>query len=173
MKKISNIHYTDAYYILENGDDFVVKLPHNEAYGRIENGKNGSFVIHFIDKVENLAFSKNKRSSLIVKGLVLPNAAVLSKSKGGFIEGLESLVYGQKISLTWSDVVYAENETRNECSKMYTEGTVFRNNQDNIVILNPETIRIHPQPIKNHPSIKPAYYVIPKAFVTSFELFKI
>ncbi|MEX0909966.1 MAG: hypothetical protein WDZ75_01595 [Candidatus Paceibacterota bacterium] len=38
MKIVSNIHYTDAYYISEPVELPVTKLPHNEAFGFIKKG---------------------------------------------------------------------------------------------------------------------------------------
>lgn len=72
----------------------------------------------------------------------------------------------------WDDIVFVQNDLRNECSRMYTEGVIFQNNSDHIVIKDPETIRTHPLPIKNHPKVKPVYYIIPKSIITEFEIIK-
>ena len=170
MKKFSNVHYVDAYYGLEEQENLTTELPHNDAFGQITKGKNNSTIVHFIDKVIKEDYLND---NTIISGLILPARSIISKSKNGFIEGLESLKVGQSVSVTWEDVVHVANNKRNDCSILYTEGIISKNNSDHLVIQNPETIRTHPLPIQNHPKVRPIYYVIPKSFITSINTLKI
>lgn len=166
MNKFSYIQYTDAYYILEDGNKLKTKLPHNEAYGYVKKGKNKSLIVHFIKK----AHKDDSSPGLIVKGLILPNNSISLNQGSNYTKELDALRKGQNVAVTWEDVVYVENDSRDSCSIMYTEGLVYQNNGDHLVILNPETIRTSPLPIKNHPRIKPLYYIIPKSVITKFEI---
>jgi hypothetical protein len=167
MKEFVNIHYTDAYYILEDGEVLNTKLPHNEAYGYIHESQRG-LIVRFIKGADTTS-EESTDTDFVIKGLVIPKGAVLSASKENFIEGLHNLSVGQNISLTWNDVVIVANDSVKDCPIMYTEGRIEQNNTDHLVIGNSETIRIEPLPIRNHPAIRPLYYIIPKAFIVSFE----
>lgn len=163
MKNFSHIYYTDAYYILEEPDRLITKLPKNEAFGYITKAKNNNIILHFIKRADGIDSKK------IIKGLVLPVNSINSENKK-YINELNSLKIKQHVSITWNDVVFVENEVREECSIMYTEGILFKNELDHIVIKDPETVRTHPLPIRNHPKVKPLYYVIPKVLINSFEI---
>ena len=53
---------------------------------------------------------------------------------------------------------------------MYTEGVLYRIEKDYILLENPETIRMSPLPIKNHPLERNTFYIIPKTFITDIEV---
>lgn len=163
MTTFSRIHYTDAYYVLEDQKDLVTKLPKNEAFGYITKETSNCIVVHFIKKVEDTNPLK------ITKGLILPIGSI-SRQTTASIKELDTIKPEQYISITWNDIVFVSNDTKNECSIMYTEGIVFKNNIDHIVIKNPETLRIYPTPIQNHPKVRPLYYIIPKPMITKFEI---
>ncbi len=168
MKLVSNIHYTDAYYISEPVEPLVTKLPHHEAFGFVKQGADGSIIISFIRECENGDASENYDSDHIARGLIVPKNALLSK-KNNYLEELRNLKNDEKIAVTWKDVVHVANMSTNDCSTMYTEGFLVNDRRDHIVLKDPETIRIYPAPIVNHPNIKPFYYVIPKSAITHFE----
>jgi len=168
MKLVSNIHYTDAYYISEPVATPVTNLPHHEAFGFVKKGVDESIIISFIKKCDGGEDNAEHDPDHIVRGLIIPETALLSR-QNDYLEELKSLKTGEEAAVTWKDVVHVANMSRNSSSIMYTEGLFVDNHSDHIVLKDPETIKIHPTPVKNHPAIKPFYYVIPKSAITRFE----
>lgn len=160
MSKIYNIHYTDAYYGYAKTYPKTTKLPHNEAYGYLNYNTEKDLIVTFIKKREE----EYVKTSPVIKGLIIPQNAVVSKNNI-FLSQLDDFKKNSKLAITWKDILYVANLPRNECPTMYTEGILIKNNNDHLVIGEPETIRINPKPLKNHPAEKPYYYVIPKAFI--------
>ena len=74
------------------------------------------------------------------------------------------------VSITWKDIVYIANIPIRECSIMYSEGIVVENGKNYIVLKNPETLRLSPGQIENHPKKKPTFYVIPKSLIIEVEI---
>jgi hypothetical protein len=161
MNQFSKIEYTDAYYILEEPDILQTKLPKNEAFGYVEKNEN-NIVVHFIIKKDSKASSNIK----IVMGLVLPISSIYTQK---YLKELDDIKENSSVALTWKDVVFLQNDEIRGVSTMYTEGIVIQNNSDHLVIKNPETLRIKPEPVKNHPQVKPLYYVIPKSFIIEYK----
>jgi hypothetical protein len=64
---------------------------------------------------------------------------------------------GDKVSITWKDIVHVVNLDRRDCSVMETSGVVYRVYNDFILIKNPDTVRTHPLPIQSHPMDKPKF----------------
>ena len=77
------------------------------------------------------------------------------------------LKVGESIRIKWVDVTNLAVWSEPVCSQMYTEGILLQNDISFLIIQNPETIRLSPRPIKNHPEQRPTYYVIPKCMVMS------
>jgi len=168
MKLVSNIHYTDAYYISEPVESPVTKLPHNEAFGFVKKGTDESIIISFIRKSDDGEDGEGYGPNHIVRGLIIPESALLSR-QNDYLEELKSLKTSERVAVTWKDVVHVANMSRNSSSIMYTEGLLVNNHSDHIVLKDPETIKTHPTPVKNHPPVQPFYYVIPKSAITRFE----
>lgn len=161
MNKFLKIQYTDAYFILEEPDVLQTLLPKNEAFGYIEKKEN-TIVVHFILKKD----SKASPNAKIVMGLVLPISSIDTQN---YLKELDDIKENSSVALTWEDVVFLQNDEMRELSTMYTEGIVIQNNSDHLVIKNPETLRIKPEPVKNHPQVRPLYYVIPKSFIIEYK----
>ncbi|MEX0909954.1 MAG: hypothetical protein WDZ75_01535 [Candidatus Paceibacterota bacterium] len=100
--------------------------------------------------------------------MIIPESALLSR-QNEYLEELKSLKTSERVAVTWKDVVHVANMSRNSSSIMYSEGFLLKDGGDHIVLKDPETIKIHPTPVKNHPPFQPFYYVIPKSAITRFE----
>ncbi|MHB0978273.1 MAG: hypothetical protein ACYC1K_02635 [Minisyncoccota bacterium] len=160
MRNISNIKYIDASYFYQK--NLPTKLPTYEAYGYVKKKyKDKDIVIEFIKKI-----SDNHGPKQIIKGLIIPANALVSASKNFKIQELRTIKKGSNVSVTWRDVVYVANKPRIACSIIYSEGILEKIAGSYIVLKKPETIKIYPLPIKNHPLKKPKYYMIPKSFIT-------
>lgn len=165
MSKIYNIKFVDAYYTFAKKVD-QTKLSLHEAYGYVK--KNGNnIIIVFIRKI--LTHRKNE----VALGLVIPDSALISKKSKAKNKILANHKIGDTVAITWRDIVIFDSENlRNDCSIMYTEGVLFRINKDHIVLKSPETIRVYPSPIRNHPINKPDYCTIPISFVVNITVIK-
>lgn len=175
MSKIYNIKYIDAYYIDSsyghNKKLKKTKLFLHEAFGYLK--KNGNnIIVTFIKENEVNNKDKKDRKKDIIKGLVLPNTAIVSLSSTSKINITKKIPVGSCVAVNWRDMVFVANQPRYDCSVMYTEGILFRVEKDHIVLKNPETIRAYPKPIVNHPAEKPIFYVIPKSFITDITIIK-
>lgn len=164
MEEICKIKYIDAYYLFEEKVGETKLSPH-EAFGYVK--KNGdNIIITFIKNVSASGRQDGTDDSFIVKGLVIPDSALLSVSKDFKITIPSNLKESSRVAVTWRDVVYVGNAERGDCSTMYSEGILHSVCDDHIVLRDPETIRTYPAPAVNHPDGKPTYYIIPKAFIT-------
>lgn len=100
-------------------------------------------------------------------GLVIPKMALLSKKDANNRKKLAGLNTGMSVAVTWQDIIIFDTaDQRRECPVMYTEGVLFRIENDQLVLKNPETITMPPSILKNHPQEKPNFYVIPIALIT-------
>ncbi|MEX0909959.1 MAG: hypothetical protein WDZ75_01560 [Candidatus Paceibacterota bacterium] len=72
MNPISNIHYTDAYYISEPVDSLVTKQSHHEALRFVKKGVDESIVISFIKICKD---GDARDFDHTVYGLVIPESA--------------------------------------------------------------------------------------------------
>ncbi len=166
MGKIYNIKYVDAYYLYSKEVDNT-KLSLHEAFGYVK--KNGNnIIITFIKKRD----SDEEKDTIL--GLAIPDTALISKenivNKNIFVD----FKIGMSVSVKWRDpVIFDKSNLRNDCPIMYTEGILFKIEKDYFVLKNPETIRIYPTPIKNHPVKKPNYYIIPTSLIVDMTILKI
>ncbi|MBI2046212.1 MAG: hypothetical protein HYT28_02235 [Parcubacteria group bacterium] len=169
MEKIYNIRYIDAYYIYDKNIDETRLVPHN-AYGYMERNGNNIIII-FIKKrrTDNKKIVSEKRN--IIEGLVIPDAAPLSIVNTHKTNILRNVIEGSFVAITLRDVVHVTNIPRYDCSIMYTEGILFKIKKDHVVLKDPQTIRIYPTPIVNHPGGgKPTYLIVPISFITDIEV---
>lgn len=169
MDKICSIRYVDAYYSYEKSIG-ETKLSFFEAHGYVEKNEN-NIVVSFI-KERGLPLSNTiSDKKNIVKGLVIPDKALVSVVSNYHTNMLSNINQGSAVEVTWRDIVYIANLPRYDCSIMYTEGIIFKIKKDHIVLKNPETIRTYPAPIKNHPGGgHPTYLVVPISFITDIKL---
>ncbi len=160
MKKESlmNIKYVDAHYGYDENVTETTLSPH-EAYGFVKR-IDDNILITFIKKS-----GADVGEGDIVKGLIIPDTALVSIVEGFKNDTVERIAVGSRVAVTWRDIVYVANTSRHDCSVMYTEGVLLRSAKDHIVLEDPETIRVYPAPTKNHPAEKPRYYVIPISFI--------
>lgn len=160
--KLSIIKYVDAYYSYARNTE-QTKLVLHEACGWV--AKNGNTVIvTFIKKIDGHV--KNSKNKILVKGLVIPITALASHYKQAVYKIPKDIKRGTTIAVTWRDIRYVANMRIDDCSIMYTEGVLSKIEKDHIVLSKPETIRIHPTPVINHPIERPTFYVIPVSFIT-------
>lgn len=160
MTKIYNIKYIEPYYTLLKKMPRV-KMTIHECFGYCAKYKD-CLIVTFVK------YMKSKKKKEILEGLLIPECSLITQSpKIKVIEKVNS-----KISIRWNDVVYIKNSERKYYSKMYTEGILIQKNKKTIVVKNPETIRIEPKPIQNHPNKKPTYYIIPIQVIEEISLIK-
>lgn len=169
MDKICNIKYVDAYYIYEKNIG-ETQLSLFDAHGYVEEVAN-NIVIIFIKKRGTVNSKTIGNKKAIIKGLVIPDTALVSAVDNYSTNILKNLKEDSMVEIIWRDIVYIANLPRYDCSVMYTEGSLFRIEKDHIVLKDPETIRTYPSPIKNHPGGGlPTYLIIPISFITSIGL---
>jgi len=155
------IRYIDAIYFTNKYCEYK-KLTTHIALGKLVSCDN-CIMISF---VENNGIPK--------KGLLVPKEALILKEKilnknSDILKDLSSYK-NSNIGVYWKDVVYFENNIPNECTQMYSEGELFSEDSEIIIIKNPITIKIKNK-IDNHPKVKVFFIVIPKLFVTSIEFY--
>lgn len=162
MENFSRIFYIDAKYISEDVDyNYLskIKLDTHEAYGYIEKNKDGDIVLRYI--------INTRYKNFLVEGLVLPIGAVckdiLIKDDMCFEY---NLLKNSRYEIYWKDIVHVVGQKSEvSVSKMVTTGQLILFKEDFVIIKNPVTLRIYLEPIINHLSFTPFYYVIPKSFI--------
>lgn len=182
MNDIRQIFYVDAHYSYE--PDLYTK----EYYSHKKDLKESSTALHFfsahgyVEKHNDniiIAFIKKKGTSLketikmtenIIEGLIIPDTALLSFVRTCGHSVLKGIRTGTRVAVTWRDVVHVSNQARYDCSIMYTEGTLYKIENDHIVLQDTETIRTHPMPVKNHPAGKPLWFTLPISFIKDIEI---
>ena len=174
MKKIYSVKYIDAYYsyvkYLKNITQ--TKLLPFEAHGYVE--RNGNSIIIIFIKKRKISNKKTiTKKENIVKGLVIPDTALVSIVDTYKTDILKNITMGLWVSVTWRDVVYVANTPTYDCHIMYTEGIVVKIGSDHIVLKDPETLCVYPSPVENHPGRGlPTYLVIPISFITDVTIIK-
>lgn len=170
--KIYKIKYTDAYYIDSSYGRTKklrgTKLPINEAYGYLKKEKD-ILIITFLREKGAIKINKSKD---LIQALILPETALVSVTKKFKTKKLKKIKIGDTVMVTWWDVVYVQNMAVYEPSIMYTEASLIGIKRDHIVLKDPETIRIHPLPIHNHPKEKPLFFIIPISFIKNISVVK-
>lgn len=160
--KVHRIEYVDAHYYYRERLGQTKLAPHS-AYGYVKEN-NGNIIITFIRKERGSNYQINKKDSL-VKGLIIPNTALISVVQKYKTDILEDVGLGKKIEITWRDVIFVANNPVYACPVMLTKGILHKIEKDHIVITKPKTIRKYPAPNINHPVKSPAFYVIPISFI--------
>ncbi|NNM83955.1 hypothetical protein HKL94_01945 [Candidatus Parcubacteria bacterium] len=165
MDNISNVIYVDAAYSYSK-DIGQTKLAPHEAYGYVERSANNIIII-FIKKRGSDNSLTIAAGEPIIKGLVLPDTALVSIASAHKTDLLKGIAIDSSVAITWRDVRYVANVSEYECAVMNTKGIVYRIENDHIVIKDPQTTRTYPNPVKNHPEGEhPTYLMIPVSFIT-------
>jgi len=163
MKPIIFVTYTDALYYTKENLEYT-GFKENFAIGKLISNENNHITISFTEK------NGNPES-----GLLIPKRAlILSNEKN--TRDTENLGWnfkiGDDIGIYWNDIAYyAEGKIYDKCPIIYTEGKLFSITPDAVILKNPETLMVNKKNIKNHPSKKPFYYIIPKSLITNIELY--
>lgn len=165
MNKVYKIYYVDARYSYEKKILMNVKLPLYSAYGYLKEMAD-CFIVIFV----KLVSSKDKEDDTLRMGLVLPKGSLLSTNEQTKIPALKNIRLGTRVVVVLRDIVFFESTKRRECSLMYTEGILAKKGTDQIIIKDPETIRIYPRPVVNHPGGIPTFLCIPLGFIVSIEI---
>lgn len=163
MNKVYRIQYVDAYYVYSKILPRTALKPHEARGFVIKNGIHTA-IIFINEKDRPVQVGKTE----IIEGLVIPTASIgpyKPKNNLDTEQNIASIHIKAQVSVEWLDVVRVVNMNRWTCSIMYTEGILERIQTDHIVLRDPETIRTHPNPVKNHPEKKPTFYIIPKSFI--------
>lgn len=166
MKDFYVVKYIDAYCIYFKNIG-VTKLKPHEARGYVI--RNGTQVVVFFMKERSEILNIHNKKK-IVEGLVIPTSATIpysAKKYPSLEKSIRLIKIRSRVMIRWLDVVHVAGMSRYICSEMYTEGILEKVEYDHIVVRDPETIRICPQPIQNHPLEKPTFYIIPKSFILS------
>ncbi len=172
MDKVYNIKYVDAYYTYAK-DIKETRLPLHEAYGYVE--RNGSnVVIIFIKKRGTDIKRSMDEKEPIVKGLIIPDVALIPVAETSAVNMLKGIAVGTSVTVVWRDVICVANMPIYECSVMHSKGVLYRIENDHIVLKEPETMRMSPAPIRNHPKSgeRPTYLMIPTSFITDVTITK-
>lgn len=165
MDDIYRIRYVDAQYTYAKSIG-KTGLPPHEAYGYIIRNAD-TIVVIFIKKRGTDCEKIVRGKEDVIKGLVIPNTALMSVVETYTTTLLENLDISSQVTVTWRDVRYVANMPVYECAIMQTEGVLYRIEKNHIVIKDPRTIRTYPMPMKNHPENgHPTYLVIPTSFIT-------
>jgi len=163
MKSIVTIRYRDAlYYTRKQIKDFF--LPIYVVVGNLIVSED-YIIIYFTEK-----------ETLPIRGILIPNEALILEGKK--VKQVEIKIPNisnqkvQDVGIFWKDIVYFENgKIPNKPTQMYTEGQIFLQTPDVIILKNPETLTIEHDQTHNHPQVKPTFYTIPKVLITEIEFY--
>lgn len=154
MNKIANIKYIDVFYSYEK-ECPTIKIKTHEAFGYLKE-KNDDIFLEFIKKEKG---TKNT----IIKGLIIPHLALLANYKK--TNNTKTFKKGSSVSISWKDIVYVANTSRQKSSTMFSIGFVYKDTKKYVVLKNPKTHRTYPKPKISHPEKQPNFYIIPKCLI--------
>ena len=167
MKNVSAIRYVDARYFKKNengfkhaNDDFRIFI----AVGEVVMSENKDAHVRIVFTADVGDTEKPER------GILIPLSAILfenpEQSKPLKEETSDHLVEGSSVGVWWRDIVYFdEGNVPDECTQMYTEGTLAKSSDDRIVVANPTTLKTSGQ-VANHPADEDiSLIIIPKVLV--------
>jgi len=100
------------------------------------------------------------------EGLVIPKRTIKNFQEKYPITKIGDFV-DKKISIDWIDVNKFYDGFDSEPTKMYTEGTLKKFNENYLIVEKPETINIIE--MKNHPIKKPELYFIPLSLIMNIK----
>lgn len=164
MSNICNIKYVDAWYTYEKDVGKTVLPPH-ESYGYVEK-KGDDIIIVFIKRLGSEPRSTINAGEPIVKGLVIPDKALLSASSAQ-PHLLKSAPSGSRVTVTWRDIRYVANVSEYQSAIMRTKGVLHAIEKDHIVLKDPNTSRLYPTKKRIHPaSQRQTFLIIPTSFIT-------
>ena len=159
--EVCKIKYIDAYYATRDSKNSFGVSRTCEAYGYVEKTEK-DVIVYFIQKIEK------DTPGVILRGLMIPHTNLFSYVKTFDPTSItDTLCFSERIEVTWRSVTFVNNIVWQEAPTMRTRGVLVNINDDHIVISDPETSRIFPEPETLHPSIKPKFYYIPLASILS------
>lgn len=159
MTKIYSIKYFDSVFSYEKETSKNSELKIHECFGYVQDKKTYLQVSFIQCKIDS------KKCN--IEGLLIPKNALISKRVK-----TKNIPIGSKIAITWEDIVHFKNTLPKKCPKMHTEGILIKQNKNYLIIKDPETIRINPKPIKNHPEQKPTFYKIHTPIIINIDILK-
>jgi len=166
MERIVALRYIDAFYSEKRTLRKKEFTPHI-AVGELVFVSPDSGTVSFTEE-----------DGIPEKGLLLPREAIVFEKKNRkrsagtntLAAAVKKLKNGDAIGIFWKDIIYFEKGiVPQSCAVMYTEGKLHAVTADAVIVKNPETIRVKPSKIVNHPLTRPLFYVIPRSFITSIE----
>ena len=161
MKKVIFIKYIDSLYYTEKKLKYNGFKPH-VAIGQL-----------ILKSNEHITISFTEKNGIAETGLLIPKKALIfQKRKESIINNLDhSKKINSEVGVFWKDIVYfSDSKIPKECTSMYSEGKLFFENHEVIIVKNPETIKIKKK-IENHPRIKVYFIAIPKPLITNIEIY--
>lgn len=166
--EVYNVRYTDASYSYAESLG-TVSLPVQEAFGQVRRNGN-DIIVSFIWKRGEVEFAEINKDVNIIKGIVIPGAALLSAQGTNIPDKLKDVEIGMSVAVTWRDVIYVANNPVYESSIMRSKGDVYKVEKDYVVLKDPETMRVSPSPARKHPDRDPRFYVIPSRLIVDIEV---
>ena len=164
MKPIVAIRYRDASYLAKR----IIKgttLPIYVAVGRPITSKN------------HVIISFTEENGTPIRGLLVPKEALILVEEEKKTKKVDMQNFlppnNSDVGIFWKDIVYFENgKIPNKPTQMYTEGQLYLQTSDSLVIKNPETIIIKKDNMGNYPKIKPTFFFVPKVLITGIEFYE-
>jgi hypothetical protein len=174
MRTVTKVQYVDAKYITTPDITSDTTLTLHEAYGYVSRYHN-SLLVTFIEEVPPASYSARLyrtvcfwKRALVIKGLILPEGALVSRSRVVETGVYTAVAIGSPVTVHWYDVVYLANVPVRDSHTMRTQGVLERVESDRIIVRNPTTVRIQPRPHRPHAQ-GATYLIIPIAFIHTFQ----
>jgi hypothetical protein len=161
-KEVVAIWYIDALYFYKKPSKWP-EFAHYMAVGNLVRATNECVVLEYTEK-----------NHATERGLLVPAAAlVLPKEKQKISDILGTIKQGMHVGITWRDVVYFdEGVVPEQASVMYSEGEVVMVKEDAVIIHNTKTVKVSDTTDFPNTPTKPAYFMIPAAFITRSDVYE-
>jgi hypothetical protein len=143
MNVITNIRYVDAGYVTTPNLSPSFAPSVYEVYGYVQPLVR-SILVRYVTLIPS------NMQNVVIEGLVLPMQAVESRHIHVDTSTYAEVLPNTRIVVVWYDVVHLTHATVRECHTMRTEGFFERVAGKHIIIREPKTIRIEPEPVKVH-----------------------
>lgn len=159
MRNFIIVKYNDALYYTEKELSYK-QLTEHFAIGKLKHFSNDHIKIIFSEK-------NGKPES----GLLIPTSAIILDDSSSTIKKVFSDKKNMDVSIYWRDIVFFNSGIMpDDCTKMYSEGELFTETEDVIILKNPTTIMVKNK-IQNHPKTRATFIVIPKVMITEIQTY--
>jgi len=167
MENIKALKYIDALYF-EDEQEFKKFKTFSE---HITIGWLGKSSKEKVELIFNKVDEKPKSGILLPVGSLIFTDAFHRENQN--IKKEEKNFSKKTVGVYWRDIVFFDNfQIPNELTDMYTEGEIFSDSGDFVVIKNSSTIKIVDKKLKGHHQEKEILYcIIPKSFICSIEYY--